>query len=221
MRVDFSGFDGAIFDFDETMIDLEVQHHAAYAGLCHAMGNDFNEMPASFRFSSGMRIVDEIATMKEKFGWTDSLEALLDQRTRIFLDELRHGELQWLPGVEDVVRALRARGRKLAIASSGTRAYIEEILQRLGLRDAFDTIVAGEQVTTAKPDPEAFLRAAALLGISPARCCVFEDSAVGVRAAKNAGMFCIAVRNRDAFTPQDLSPADVVVESMAEVTLSF
>jgi HAD superfamily hydrolase (TIGR01509 family) len=119
-----------------------------------------------------------------------------------------------MPGVVEVVRALRERGITLAITSSAVRSSIEMILLRLGLRDAFALIVDGSEVTNGKPDPEAYLVTARKLGVRPEECVVIEDSHVGVLAAKRAGMYCIAVRNPHAQIYQDLSAADVVVESM-------
>jgi beta-phosphoglucomutase-like phosphatase (HAD superfamily) len=63
------------------------------------------------------------------------------------------------------------------------------------------------------------VRAAALLGIDPGRCIAVEDSGVGVQAARAAGMFCVAVRNPDARTRQDLAAADVEISSLQELKL--
>lgn len=209
-------FDAAIFDFDETMIELEAQHTAASEALCRELGGDYRALPESFRLSSGRRILDEVREMREQFGWNRSLEELMAIRQRHFRDACRAAELRLLPCVADVVRALRERGLRLAIASSAVGDEIDEILRRLGIRDAFELIVDGAQVAHAKPDPEAYLVTAAKLGVAPERCIVFEDSYVGVLAAKRAGAYCVAVRNPHAHFPQDLSEADVVWESMCD-----
>jgi HAD superfamily hydrolase (TIGR01509 family) len=212
-------FDAAIFDFDETMIDLEPQHAAASEALCREMGADFYALPESFRLSSGRRILDEVRDLREHFGWTRPLAELMAIRQRHFRDACRAADLQLLPCVADVVRMLRERGLRLAIASSAVGGEIDEILRRLGIRGAFELIVDGAQVARAKPDPEAYLVAARKLGVAPERCIVFEDSHVGVVAAKRAGAYCVAVRNPRAHFAQDLSAADVVLESMCEFRL--
>jgi beta-phosphoglucomutase len=122
-----------------------------------------------------------------------------------------------LPCVEEVVRALQRRGVILAVTSSAVGPEIDAILRRFGLREAFATIVDGSMVTHAKPDPEAYLVTAAILGVSPSECVVFEDSRVGVLAAKAAGMYCVAVRAAHARLPQDLSAADLVLSSLCEL----
>ena len=125
------------------------------------------------------------------------------------------------PALQLPIDVLRRTGVTLAITSSAVRSSIEEILVRLGLRDAFSLIVDGSEVVHGKPDPEAYLVTAKRLGVSPYHCIVFEDSEVGVRAAKAAGMYCVAVRNPNALTRQDLSIADVIVESMREVDVDY
>jgi beta-phosphoglucomutase len=213
-----AGFDAAIFDFDETMIELEAQHTAASDALCRELGSDYRALPESFRLSSGRRILDEVREMRERFGWTRPLDELMSIRQRHFREACRAADLQLMPCVAGVVRALRGRGMRLAIASSAVGDEIDEILRRLGLRDAFELIVDGAQVALAKPDPEAYLVAARKLGVAPERCIVFEDSHVGVLAAKRAGAYCVAVRNPHARFPQDLSAADEVWESMCAIS---
>ena len=207
----------AIFDFDETMIDLEPQHTIACELLCRDLGSDYNRMPESFRHGSGKRVIDDIRDMREFFGWTTPFEELVRIRQRHFDEACHRADLALLPGVEQVVRNLHASGVPLAVTSSAVGASIDAILRHTGIRDMFRLIVDGSEVEHPKPDPEAYLLTAKKLGVDPSRCVVFEDSTVGVRAAKNAGMYCIAVRNPNALTPQDLSPADVVLQSFEDL----
>ena len=207
----------AIFDFDETMIDLEEQHTRADAALCRAMGNDHAQMPESFRFSSGRRIVDNIREMRSFFGWKEDEASLFAIRQRLFDEAVAGSELALMPGVEAMIRALHEGGLRLAITSSAVRSGIETILRRFGLRGCFELIVDGSEVEHGKPHPEAYEVTARKLGVDPARCVVFEDSNVGVIAAKRAGMFCVAVRNPTARIVQDLSGADAVVDSFGDL----
>jgi HAD superfamily hydrolase (TIGR01509 family) len=210
-----------IFDFDETIIDLEPQHTAAHEALCRTMGSDHAEMPESFRKSSGRRIIDDVREMRAHFGWRESEEELFALRQRFFDEICARAELKPMPGVVELIAALRSRGATLAITSSAVRSSIEAILVRLGLRDAFALIVDGSEVTHGKPDPEAYLVTARELGVAPESCVVVEDSEVGVVAAKRAGMFCIAVRNPNAQLRQELAAADVVVDSMRDVRVEW
>jgi beta-phosphoglucomutase len=205
-------FDAAIFDFDETMIDLEPQHTFASAALAKHMGADYMQLPESFRTRSGFRVIDDVADMREFFGCSESIDELLAIRQRHFATSFREAELTLMPGIEASVRLLHDAGYRLAIASSAVGDAIDEILRRVGLRDCFELIVDGSEVTHGKPDPQAYLITAERLNVTPSRCIVFEDSHVGVTAAKRAGMYCVAIRNKRAHLHQDLSAADVVVE---------
>lgn len=210
----------ALFDFDETMIDLEAQHHGAHRALCEAMGVDYDALPDSIRHRSGVRIIDDIRDFRAFFGWSESEEKLLALRHKHFVDACRAAQLELLPGVERVVRELHQRGVKLAVTSSADGDMIDEILRRFRLRELFELIVDGYDVVKGKPDPEGYLVTARKLGVAPEDCIVFEDSHVGVLAAKAAGMTCIAVRHRAAHVWQDLSAADQVLDSFEDFVVT-
>jgi len=211
--------DAFIFDFDETMIDLEPQHTAAHARLCAAMGCSYDAMPHEFRHGSGRRIIDDIREMRERFGWSRDEADLFAERQRYFDEEIASADLTLMRGVERTVRELHARGYALAVTSSAVRSAIETILRRFRLLQLFTVIVDGSEVERGKPDPEAYVVTAERLGARAAHCVVFEDSTVGVLAAKAAGMFCIAVRNPNAHIRQDLEPADLIVSSFDELRI--
>lgn len=203
----------ALFDFDETIIDLEPQHTATAVALCRDFGDDFARLPDAIRLASGTRVIDELRLMRAHYGWSEPVEELLARRQRYFDEICLTTALEPMPGVREVVRALQERGIPLAITTSAVREAIEMILPRIDLRDAFTLIVDGGDVQHGKPDPECYLLTARRLGVAPADCVVFEDAALGVLAAKRAGMFCVAVRNPKAQTRQNLDAADVVVDS--------
>jgi HAD superfamily hydrolase (TIGR01509 family) len=212
-------FSAAIFDFDETIVNLEAQHNAAAEALCRELGSSYLAMPPEFRNSSGRRVVDEVAEMRRFFGWQRPTSDLYARRRDIFLEACRSAEIVPMAGAIDAVHSLRDRGLRLAIASSGIHESIDEILTRLGVRELFEAIVAGEQVERGKPDPETYLTAARMLAMRPSDCLVFEDSSVGVQGATAAGMYCVAIRNPDAHLWQDLSAANLEVGSFEEIDL--
>ncbi|HEX7828124.1 MAG TPA: HAD family phosphatase [Thermoanaerobaculia bacterium] len=217
MQLSMRGIAAVIFDFDETIIDLEPQHTGAHEALCRDQHSDYAQMPEAFRRGSGRRIVDDIRDMKAHFGWATSEDELFATRQRHFDAITETSKLHAMPGVVDAIRTLQRMNVTLAITSSAVRASIETILVRLGLRDAFALIVDGSEVARGKPDPEAYVITAKKLRVAAEECIVIEDSEVGVLAAKRAGMFCVAVRNPRALTRQNLTPADVIVDSMNEL----
>jgi len=210
----------AIFDFDETIINLEAQHTAAHDALCRAMGCEYSQMPASYREMSGRRIIDDIRDMREFFGWTKREEELMAMRRPMFDEVCRTSELHLMPGAEPAIRAFDAMRIPLAITTSAVGSSIEILLRRFGLRDCFQLIVDGSEVEIGKPDPQAYLLTAKKLGVDPRECAVFEDSHVGVVAAKRAGAYCVAIRNPDARIWQDLSAADRVLESFVQLDVT-
>jgi len=116
-----------------------------------------------------------------------------------------------LPGAAGWIRVLHAAGWKQAIASSAPRANVGVMLRALGVDTELDAIVAAEDVTAGKPDPQVFLEAAAAVGVPPDRCIVVEDAAVGLEAARRAGMKAIGVGGGP-----DLD-ADLVVASLEDL----
>ncbi|MDQ3282264.1 MAG: HAD hydrolase-like protein, partial [Acidobacteriota bacterium] len=99
-----------IFDFDETIIDLEPQHTAAYAALCRAMGSDYEAMPESFRKGSGRRIIDDIRDMQAHFRWTQTEREIFALRQTLFDEVCARSELQAMSGVLETIRALQGHG---------------------------------------------------------------------------------------------------------------
>ena len=114
-------------------------------------------------------------------------------------------------GAREILEALKAAGFTLAVASSSPEDYVRRELEGAELLGFFDHVVSGDMVTRSKPDPEIFLKAAALCGAAPAEICVIEDSFNGIRAAYAAGM-------RPLMVP-DLLPPDEEMRQKAEAIL--
>lgn len=119
------------------------------------------------------------------------------------------------PEVPDMLQALRDRGVKIALASSSSFDNICQVLSECGIRAYFDSVISGDAFVHAKPDPEIYLRTFERLGVSPRECLVVEDSSYGVAAGAASGAYVAALRDmRFSF---DQSPADVQIDSLAEI----
>lgn len=105
-----------------------------------------------------------------------------------------------VPGVRDFLE--RYRGVPMAVASNAEPANVDAVLDQAGLRPYFRAVVNGHQVSKPKPDPEIYLRAAGILGVTPVNCIAFEDSHSGIGAAKAAGMRVIGVRTTYVNLPE-------------------
>ena len=128
-------------------------------------------------------------------------------------------ELTVLPGVESLVSQASAAGMHVAIASSSSYSWVNLHLRRLGLDDRFDPIVTRDDVSNPKPATDLYVAVCELLGIEPAEAVALEDSANGIKAAKDAGLYCIVVPNKIT-VKFDPGLADHRVESLAELDLA-
>ena len=142
----------------------------------------------------------------------DRVEEKLDERELDALERLYYAEStalqQLLPGVADYLRVARELGLKTAVASSSTRAWVMEHLDRFGIGGHFDAIVCREDVKRTKPDPELYRTALRRLAVRPEEAIAFEDSSNGIHAAKAAGLFCVVVPNL-LTVDLDLTDADL------------
>jgi HAD superfamily hydrolase (TIGR01509 family) len=155
--------------------------------------------------------------LEEKLGRSLDPESLR-QRREVYYREMTAMQ-SLLPGVEDYLNEARARSMKLAIASSSRRQWIVEHLDRLGIpADQWDALVTREDVPQTKPDPGLYLEALRRIKLRPEEAIAFEDSHNGVRAAKAAHLFCVAVPN-PMTAKMDLTMADLRIDSLADLPL--
>ena len=208
---------GVVFDFDGLIADTEWPEYRAVAEQFELRGLSFPPEAWAHVIGSSWK-VDWISDLEQRLGQTVDRQAVLTRHAQRKA-ELRVG-LRPLPGVLQLLDAVAEAGLRVAVASSSPRSWVEPRLEELALRSYFPIIRTLDDVSAAKPAPELFLAACHALGIEPARAVALEDSANGATAAKAAGMRCIAVPNRlTKFL--DLSHADVVLDSLEEVTIEF
>ncbi len=121
-----------------------------------------------------------------------------------------------LGGAEELLNSLHGRV-KVALATMSNREIIDKLLPEKSLKGYFDVVITADDVHQPKPNPEIFLKAAAGLKVRPEGCVVVEDSIFGVKAAKDAGMRCVAVAT-GAYSKEELKEegADLMVVSLNE-----
>ncbi len=182
-------FDALIFDCDGTLSDSMPLHYLAWRDTMLARGVEFTEQ--RFYSMGGMPTEKIISILSDEQGVSVDVDATAQAKEDAF--ETLMDDLQPLAIVCDVVA--RHRGRlAMAVASGGIRPIVTRQLQQLGIADQFTAIVTSEDTEGHKPEPDAFLLAAELLDVAPARCLVFEDSPLGFEAAVRAGMHYVDVR---------------------------
>jgi HAD superfamily hydrolase (TIGR01509 family) len=123
-----------------------------------------------------------------------------------------------LPGVRQYLQEARQMGLKLGVASSSQRRWVDGYLESLGLKAFFDCVRCKEDVRVTKPDPALYLAVLNGLGIAPRQAIALEDSPNGILAARQAGLFCVAVPT-PLTRSLDLNLANLVVNSLEDLPL--
>ena len=121
-----------------------------------------------------------------------------------------------MPGLVDLLEMLTKKNYPMAVASSSYPEIIELILERTGLRKYFMVVVSSQEAGKSKPEPDVFWLAAKRLNMNPQDCLVIEDSANGIKAAKAAGMNCIAFGGQGS-NPDNQKQADAIVKSFDQL----
>lgn len=181
----------AIFDWDGVIIDSSRAHELAWERLGAETGR---ALPAG-HFKEGFgRKNDHI--IPHILGWdlpASEVVRLGRRKEELYREILRETGIAPLPGVREFLLRLRAAGVPCAVGSSTERLNIDTIMGLIGFAGFFPVIVAADDVTRGKPDPQVFLLGAAGLGVAPARCVVFEDALAGLEAARAGGMKAVGV----------------------------
>jgi HAD superfamily hydrolase (TIGR01509 family) len=209
-------FDAVVFDMDGVLIDSEPIHFAVLNSVLALDGLPLAS--AEYEEFIGTTSAAMFASLIERHGLPRSvLEyiSLYDQALLLELEQPRPPE----PGVAELIAYLRVHGVRLGVASSSRRSWIRATLAALGLLNAFDSVVSGEEVARGKPDPAIYLLAAEQLGVPPERCMAIEDSPHGVQSARAAGMTVLGVRTPSTAHLR-LDGALRTVDSLADLDLS-
>src|SRR5215211_6088898 len=205
-----------IFDMDGVLVDSEPLINAAAVAMFREKG--LVVQPDDFLPFVGAGEDRYIGGVAQHYGFPLDVPAAKQRTYELYL-ALVPARLKAFPGVFDLVHNCRKAGLLIAVASSAdeikVRANLEKIELPMGLWDA---AVVGEDVKHKKPAPDIFLAAAGKLGVAPPECVVVEDAVNGVRAAKTAGMRCVAVAT--SFPADQLQEANVVRDNIAQVLMS-
>jgi HAD superfamily hydrolase (TIGR01509 family) len=204
-----------VFDFDGLILDTEEPVFRSWLEVYEAHGE---KLP----FDRWVQIVGSTTIdfhpqhhLEQRLGRSLTQE-VLDRRAGRRTEMILAQSLR--PGVVQHVDAAKALGLKLGVASSSTGEWVKGHLARLGILDSFDCIRCRDDVAHAKPEPDLYIAVLDCLGVTAAEAIAIEDSPNGVASAKQAGLRCVAVPN--SITARlDLSHADLVLGSLAEVTL--
>jgi HAD superfamily hydrolase (TIGR01509 family) len=199
-----------LFDMDGVLMDSEPLHLRATQLTLGDRARSYTARDNQAFF--GATDAEMFRVLRILFDLDASTDDLVC-RKREHLVSLVRTEGRALPGVPDVPLSLRAVGLRLGLVSASARPVIDAILDAVGLRGVFETVVSGDEVARGKPAPDGYLMAARRLDVDPKRCFVVEDTRNGVLAAKAAGMAVAAVPGAST-SHEDFSPADLVLPSL-------
>lgn len=203
-----------LFDMDGVVVDSE--HY--WPEL--EEGEIFPEVVGPDRLSAaeitGMNVEDQYEYLAERF----ELEVAKDEFLGLYDDAARDlytDKVTLMAEFESLLTSIRLATDHVALVSSSPERWIELVLDRFELHDAFDEVVSADHISTqSKPSPDIYLHTASLLNVEPTECVAVEDSVHGIRAATDAGMYCLGYRTA-ANEGHDLSAADCVVEGANEL----
>jgi HAD superfamily hydrolase (TIGR01509 family) len=205
-----------VFDFDGLILETEIPVLESWRKVYEDHGAVLPLDVWMETIGTADHDFDPFAHLQELVGRPLDREPLQQNRI-LHRDTILHAQ-GVLPGVRDYLEEARRMGLKLAVASSSRRQWVMGHLERLGIHQQWDAVLTADDVNRTKPDPELYLAAVGALGVEPREAVAFEDSQNGVKAAKAAGLWCVAVP-AELTLGMDFSEADLVLGSMSEQPL--
>ncbi len=207
---------GFIFDLDGVIVDTAGFHYLAWRNLANELGFEFSEKQnENFKGVSRVRSLELLLEIGGMTATQDDKDTWLKTKNEEYLgyiDNMTEDDI--LPGVRPVLDYLKEKKVPLALGSASKNA--KPILKRVNLFDTFDSIVDGNDVHKAKPDPEVFLIGAQKLNVDQENAIVFEDSIAGVQAANIAGMVSVGIGEKDV-----LHEAQYIFKDFTEIDTKF
>ena len=202
-----------LWDMDGTLIDSEPYWMLSESRLAKQYGGTWSEKDALQLIGNDLFHASDI--LRNQFGIEDmTTKEVIDRLTDEVIEQLRT-KLPWRPGALELLVELKKTGIKTALVTMSMRTMALTVADQIDFQ-AFDVVVAGDDVTNGKPHPEPYLRAAELLGVAPEDCLAFEDSPTGLASAEAAGCHAIGVTN---IINLPTGPHRRIISSLTEVTM--
>lgn len=200
---------------DGVLVNSEPLHHQ----VCKVQFKNLNievsdELFATFTGNSNKMIYQKL---KYHFNLNESISDLIDEKNRLFIAALeKDATHNLIEGVKDLIIELHEKGMQLIVASSSEMEIIDVIFNRFELNNYFAYKVSGADFPESKPNPAIFLKTVELSGHDKSECIIIEDSTNGIKAAKSAGIYCIAYKAADV-NSQNQSLADEIIYTYKEL----
>lgn len=217
--MNYRPYEAIIFDLDGTLIDTEGPDFEACQMLCQEFGLRLTLNQWAEKIVGRLDGYDELFVELIQHSNNGLTPVILKRHLREYW-QITLQNVQLMPGVERLLAELEAAGYPLGLATASDQKWTSRWLTRFELRPYFKVTANRDHIIHNKPAPDVYLFAAAQLEVQPDRCLVFEDSIVGVQAAKAAGMTVVAVPGH-VTRMLDFSQADTVIHSLQDVTVEW
>lgn len=197
-----------LFDMNGVIVDDEALHETAFREALGRKGFALSHRDYLDSFA-GRTDRDGFIAFQTNEGASFDIEELLEEKTKTYQVLAKQGLVPY-PDVLDLIAQLKSCNVLLALVTGAARAEAQAVLKAFDLIDCFQVVLSADDITEGKPSPKGYLLASQRLGVSPEECVVIEDAPSGVRAAKSAGMCCVAVGHTHDL--RELSEADLIIE---------
>lgn len=208
----------AIFDMDGLLIDSEPLWREAEIDVFRSVGVPLNDKLC--RETIGVRLDEVVRHWYAKYPWTGASLAFVEARILEAVGRLIVTRGKPMPGVTETIGLLSAADYTLAVASSSPLRLVRTVLETFGLIESFSVLHSAETEEKGKPHPAVYHSTMSRLGVEPDDCIAFEDSAMGIRAARSAGAWVIAVPDPADIGNPAFADADVVLSSLTDFSLA-
>jgi beta-phosphoglucomutase family hydrolase len=208
---------GLLFDMDGVLVNNLDVHREAFAEFFRRYGVErtFDELNRHFGRGNDDIMGDLMPReIVERVG----IRELGNQKEAIYR-EIYAPKITPQPGLLGFLAESERSGLRCAVGSSGFLANVDFVLDKCAIRRYFSAIVAGDQVTKCKPDPEIYLTAASKLGLEPKECIVFEDAEAGIEAGKRAGMVVVALATTFTREFLETTEADLIIDDFRDISV--
>ncbi len=208
-------FEAVIFDWDGTLADtrqvIVISFQKALSEINCKVSDEYIERRIGIGAAETFREI--LRSAKKPFD-EKLIQHLIERKSQLEIELTNQVKL--FPGAKELLEALHGKV-KMGLASMNNRSVIMHLVEANDLKKYFEVILTADSVSHSKPDPEIFLKTASELKTNPEKCVVFEDSIFGVKAAKSAGMGCVAVTT-GVYSKQELEKEkpDLVVKTLKE-----
>lgn len=209
--------EAVIFDFDGTILDTETPDFVSWSEVYQSYEVELPLDLWSLVIGTNPSPVDVVDYLEEEVGKPLDRERLVEDRRLRYHALIAEETVR--EGIREYIHAARSLGLKVGVASSADRWWVESHLEKHGLAGDIDAIRTADDVNFTKPDPELYLAVLRALHVKPERAIAIEDSPNGIRAARAAGIYCVAVPN-EITQLLDLSKADLILPSLKETSLA-